>query len=75
MGSRMAVFPKAAARRMARSWVLKRSRRVRHRRMARRPRAGFSSFSKGRQGACLSAPRSRVRITVRFPAMASTTWR
>ena len=46
MGNRMETGPKALARRMARSWVLKISGLVRQMRMARYPRAGFSSPSR-----------------------------
>ena len=70
MGNITASFPKAAARRMARSWGTNRSGRARVSRMPRRPRAGFSPSSGGSQGVRLSPPRSRVRMVTRRPSMA-----
>ena len=73
MGNMMAILPQALARYSARSWVRNISGWLRQMRMARRPRAEFSSLFRWKRPACLSAPMSKVRTMTRLPFMAKAT--
>jgi len=74
MGNMMASVPYTEARSKARNCVRNTSGWAKHSRMARQPRAEFSSWGSGRYEGTLSAPMSRVRTTTLLPFILRRTW-